>query len=215
MVNSLIHDCNVAVYAKKVDYLFVGDRDAPSQTLLAASCVQAVQAEEVGSLTVANIMFQDVGGVFFVGPCSMMEVNNVSVLDCGRLGVAHCASPVTLASCSISCLFPNLETRGHGARYSMVSLRSDSSFSISDVPVLCMPMTAPVKLSFQPDPLVKRQRIQIDVSDYALIKKMYKEEGKEGLPATAPTLMEAGLFLADTFNPEITESETKKQKVNQ
>lgn len=211
VVNSLIHDCGVGLYCKKVDYLFVGDRDAVSQTFFSARCVQAVQAEDIGSLTVSNVMFQDVGAVFSVGPCSMMEVSNISVLDCGRLGSVHCASPVILSSCSISCVFPNLDTRSHGLRYSMVSVRSDSAFPISDVPVLCMPVQKPVSLSFQPDPLVKRQRMQVDASDFELIRKMYKDGQASDVQLAAPMVLDAGVIVKDTFDPDLISAE-KKQK---
>lgn len=169
--NSLIHDCSIAIYVHDVEYLFVGDRDAVSQTLIANRCSQCIQAESVGSVMVSNVMVQDVGGVFLVGPCSIFEVSNVSVLDCGRFGVVNAASPVILSSCSISCVYPALETRGHGARYSLVSMRPESTYPIQNIPVMGMPLINTKKLSFQPDPLVKRQRIEVEKSDLDAIKK--------------------------------------------
>jgi len=181
--NSLIHDCNIAVYAKNVDYLFLGDREATAQTLLAARCVQLLQAEDASNVLVSNVMVQDVGGVFFVGPCSIFEASNISVVDCGRLGIVSAASPAHLSGCSIACALPHLETRGHGARYSMVSLRNESSFPVSDIPVMSMPLVNPKKLSFQPDPLGKRQRIEVERSDLDLIKQQCRAESLDSPPS--------------------------------
>jgi len=213
--NSLIHSCNVAVCARKIDYLFVGDRDSIAQTLLAVRCVQGLQAEEIGSVTVANVMMQAIGGVFTVSSCSMFEVSNVSIVDCGRFGIVNCASPVQLSSCSVSCTFPNLETRGHGARYSMVSLRGDSAYPIADIPISSLPVQSLARLSFQPDPLVKRQRMDVEISDLDLIKKMHAEGSLD--PAPAITQVSPGLQESNTFSPDfqsfLAQEEFKKQKV--
>lgn len=203
----MIHDCNIAVYAKKIDYFFLGDRDATAQTLLSSRCTQCFQGEDLGSCNISNIMVQDVGGVLLVGPCSLFEMCNVSIVDCGRMGVVSCASPVQLSGCSITCKLPYLETTGHGMRLSMVSISTQSNFPIQDIPVLCTPVMKCHNLSFQPDHLAKRQRIEVPRANFDSIMKKYNPFADIDTPST----VNPGVEVTTTFDPSVQSGQASSQ----